>query len=121
MSEPRTINSLQAGRALAALAVVVHHSALAAHDFGGGSFDLLSYGWLGVDFFFVLSGFIIFHSTVGRNKTLADYSIARFRRIYLPYWPVGVGIALLYTFLPHVSAGDHSWSWLPTLTLLPVS
>lgn len=82
---------------------------------------LLRYGYLGVDFFFVLSGFIIFHSTVGREKTLADYSLARFRRIYLPYWPVGIGIALLYLLFPGVSAGDRSWSWLPTLTLLPVT
>jgi peptidoglycan/LPS O-acetylase OafA/YrhL len=121
VSEPKTINSLQAGRGIAALAVVVHHSALAAHDFGGASWPLLSYGWLGVDFFFVLSGFIIFHSTVGRKKTFANYALARFRRIYLPYWPVGVGIALLYVALPQVSAGDHLWSWFPTLTLLPVS
>jgi peptidoglycan/LPS O-acetylase OafA/YrhL len=120
-SVKQTIESLQAGRGIAAFAVVLHHSGLAAHDFGGMSLPLLRYGYLGVDFFFVLSGFIIFHSSVGRKKTLADYSLARFRRIYLPYWPVGIGIALLYLFLPSVSAGDRSWSWLPTLTLLPVT
>jgi exopolysaccharide production protein ExoZ len=118
---PRTINSLQAGRGLAAMAVIIHHSGLAAHDFGAnGGFGALTYGYLGVDFFFVLSGFIIFHSTVGRNKTAREYALARFRRVFLPYWPVGVGVALLYTLLPGVSAADRSWSWLPTLTLLPV-
>lgn len=116
----RSIDSLQAGRGLAALAVVIHHSNLAARDFGGQGFNLLDYGYLGVDFFFVLSGFIIFHSTVGTNKKLSDYSRARFRRIFYPYWPVGIGIALLYTLLPTLSAGDRSWSWLPTLTLVPV-
>jgi exopolysaccharide production protein ExoZ len=121
MSEPRTINSLQVGRGLAALAVVCHHSQIAAHDFGGTSVPLLSYGYLGVDFFFVLSGFIIFHSTVGRGKTIAEYSVARFRRIYLPYWPVGIAIGLLYTALPHLSAADRDWSWLTTITLLPLT
>lgn len=118
----QTIESLQAGRGLAALAVVVHHSGLAAHDFGGFDAPLLSYGYLGVDFFFVLSGFIILHSTVGRGKSAMDYAASRLRRIYPPYWPVGVGIALLYVWLPGLSAGGgRAWSWLPTLTLLPVS
>ena len=116
-----TLNSLQAGRALAALAVVVHHASIAAQDFGpqlpGQQWLLL--GYLGVDFFFVLSGFIIYHSTVGSSKGVADYAAARLTRVYIPYLPVGLGIAALYTMLPGVSAGDHRWSWLPTLTLLP--
>jgi len=118
-----TILSLQAGRGLAALAVVLMHSAMSARDFGGGPFlgyTVLQFGWIGVDFFFVLSGFIIYHSTVGRGRTLADYASARFRRIYLPYWPIGIGMALLYLALPGVSGSHREWSWLPTLTLAPV-
>jgi exopolysaccharide production protein ExoZ len=114
----RTIDSLQAGRGLAALAVVVLHSAIAARDFGGHAdrFPLASYGYLGVDFFFVLSGFIIFHSTVGRGRSARDYAAARFRRVFLPYWPVGLAMAAAYVAAPP----DHSWAWLPTLTLAPV-
>lgn len=117
-----TINSLQAGRGLAALAVVVGHSALAAHDFGAPftGFRVALTGFYGVDFFFVLSGFIIYHSTVGRDRSVREYVIARFRRVYLPYWPIGIAIALLYVGLPTISAGHRTWSWLPTLTLLPV-
>lgn len=116
------IQSLQAGRGIAAAAVIVLHSAMAAHDFGQPmpGYAILSRGWIGVDFFFVLSGFIIFHSTADRGHSLSHYALARFRRIYLPYWPIGLAVALAYVVLPSLSAGNHEWSWLPTLTLLPV-
>lgn len=117
------IEVLQAGRALAALAVVASHAAIAASGFAGPfhGAGLLEYGWLGVDFFFVLSGFIIFHSTVGRNKTAGHYAAARFRRVYLPYLPIGIAMALAYSFVPQLSEGHRDWSWLPTITLLPVA
>ena len=76
----RVINVLQAGRGLAALAVVMLHSSVAARDFGGVHTAPLEYGYLGVDFFFVLSGFIIFHSTAGRDRTIKQYATARFRQ-----------------------------------------
>jgi exopolysaccharide production protein ExoZ len=116
------IQSLQAGRGIAASAVILHHSVIAAHNFGQSApgYSTLSRGYIGVDFFFVLSGFIIFHSTVGRGKSLKDYAGARFRRIYLPYWPIGLAVALAYIAMPHLSESNRYWSWLPTLTLLPV-
>jgi peptidoglycan/LPS O-acetylase OafA/YrhL len=39
--------------------------------------------------------------------------------LYLPYWPAGVGLALLYLALPGLSRADRSWDWLATLTLFP--
>jgi exopolysaccharide production protein ExoZ len=106
---------------VAALAVVLLHSALAGRDFGGPflGFDIFKHGYLGVDFFFVLSGFIIYHSTVGRGRTPTEYATARFRRVYLPYWPVGIAVALIYVTFPSVRHGTGEWSWLATLTLAP--
>ena len=116
------IQTLQAGRALAAIAVVLHHSAISAEAFGKPFYGarLAEYGYLGVDFFFVLSGFIIYHSTVGRGRSAWSYASARFRRVYVPYWPVGIAVALLYAVLPTLSAANRDWSWLSTLTLLPI-
>ncbi len=111
------IDSLQAGRAIAALLVVVHHANTASREFGGRSLDLLDYGWAGVDFFFVLSGFIIAYSVSG--KSVGEYSWHRFRRVFIPYLPIGIAIAALYALAPNISAGTREWSWLTSLTLIP--
>ena len=117
------LNTLQAGRGLAALAVVLHHAATATTAFVGpfpfsGIFE---FGYLGVDFFFVLSGFIIFYTTDPARKSFSEYSIQRLRRVFVPYLPIGIGMALLYIFLPNISqGGPKDWSWLTSLTLSPV-
>lgn len=111
------INTLQAGRALAALSVVAHHAVIAARDFGGAYASIFEYGWIGVDFFFVLSGYIIASSIEGKSKS--NYIWHRFRRVYLPYLPIGMGIALAYTLMPNISAGSRNWSWASSLLLIP--
>lgn len=86
--------SLQIGRGLAALAVAAFHLAalMQAPAFGGGPIPWLSafdYGWLGVDFFFVLSGFIILHAheaDVGNGARLGRYAYRRVARIFPIYW-----------------------------------
>ena len=60
---PRQIDALTGIRAVAALWVVGFHFALSPLGALGlnAVFPVLSYGYLGVDLFFVLSGFIIYH------------------------------------------------------------
>ncbi|HWT13313.1 MAG TPA: acyltransferase [Allosphingosinicella sp.] len=124
--EARKIEVLQAGRAVAALAVVLLHAQVATEAFVGALPAWLKatagQGYLGVDFFFVLSGFIIFytnHGKTGRPGWRSRFARSRFVRIFVPYLPVGIAMALLYTFLPQLSAATLEWSWLSTLTLIP--
>jgi exopolysaccharide production protein ExoZ len=89
------LDVLQAGRAFAALLVVLFH--LNGAIFGQGAHfgpefsPILRFGYAGVQFFFVLSGFIIAHihwQDIGRPERLPRYAWKRFARIYPVYWVV---------------------------------
>jgi peptidoglycan/LPS O-acetylase OafA/YrhL len=95
LSEPRkkvSLDALTSLRFFAALAVVFYHSGA---GFAGSSRfaprfveNLLNNGWLGVPFFFILSGFILSyaHSDIHFDKTeLEQFAIARFSRLYPVY------------------------------------
>ena len=91
---PRKVfTSLQAGRALAALLVVLFHLGLIVAD--AKYFEVpwvatpFRWGDAGVEFFFVLSGFIIASAhaaDISRPARLIPYLQRRMIRIYPPYW-----------------------------------
>lgn len=91
--------SLQAGRALAAILVVLFHigGAIAADKYFGIKVFAIpfSFGNAGVDFFFVLSGFIILTAhrhDISRPKKLGNYLRKRFTRIYPTYWIIFLAV-----------------------------
>ena len=114
----RQLLGLQATRGLAALMVVCFHATMTL-----GKPEYLSYrplgnffafGHAGVDFFFVLSGFIIGYvhgADLGRPDRLGRYGRRRFTRIYPIYWLITAGVAAFALF-----AGDAGM--LTTATLL---
>ena len=123
-SNLRKLEWLEAMRGLAAVWVLLHHTKQSVDHFVGdmGARPLLANGYLGVDFFFVLSGFIIAfasHRLASRGGGLREYAQARLMRIYIPYLPVGVGIFLLYLALPGMSDGGRSPGVLASFTLVP--
>jgi peptidoglycan/LPS O-acetylase OafA/YrhL len=96
--------TLQAGRGVAALMVLLYHLNGQVAALTGGLQTLwLKVGWAGVDYFFVLSGFIILHAhlqDVGRPGRLISYLRSRFVRLYPVYWIVLVGALALMAVMP---------------------
>jgi len=87
------LTNIQLLRAWAAILVVLHH-ALPHYRSMGGEFSLFKsvahWGFTGVDLFFVISGFVIAHTTLNKPRTLESaliFSKKRFTRIFLGYWP----------------------------------
>jgi len=86
------LESIQALRGIAVLAVVAFHAMTVEHRYGGGNQllpDLLQLGQSGVDLFFVISGFVMVTVTrgrfAGRGQT-GRFLWSRFSRIYPTYW-----------------------------------
>jgi peptidoglycan/LPS O-acetylase OafA/YrhL len=87
------LNLLQVFRGLAAVLVILAHCDLIFNqnfkkDFFGKIFN---FGGSGVDFFFVLSGFIILYihqSDIGNRSKLKSFFIKRITRIYPIYWVI---------------------------------
>jgi len=83
---------LDGWRGLAALLVALFHLNLYSAIY---SLDFVRNGYLFVDFFFVLSGFVITYSYADRLKTLDDwgaFTIRRFGRL----WPLHVVVLLAF-------------------------
>lgn len=102
MGRVKTFHSLQALRGAASLLVVAYHAAFCEADrAAGGPLWLGPLRWVGaagVDLFFVLSGFLIAHTTrdrFGRPRDLPAYLFRRLWRIYPTYW-AALGLAAIY-------------------------
>lgn len=111
MTAKPTFLTLQAGRAAAALLVVLYHASTTIFQTPkfwpeavlGGVFNA---GHVGVHYFFVLSGFIILaahHADIGKPERVTQYAWRRFSRVYPTYWIVLAPIVVLYLALPGIS------------------
>jgi len=97
------LDGLQVLRGAAASYVLLFHLAMAS------GFDAISpaiasvarWGFSGVDLFFVLSGFVIWHGThdaVGPG-TARRFLLRRLARIYLGYWPMLAVAVIMFAIL----------------------
>jgi exopolysaccharide production protein ExoZ len=110
-STAKVYSSLQAGRAIAALMVVLFHCSaiLGEAKYWHHSFDkYLVCGHRGVELFFVLSGIVILHAhraDMDNPGALAIYLRKRFVRIYPIYWIVLLFIVPVFLLFPSFGTG----------------
>ncbi len=100
----KTYYSIQYLRAAAAIAVAIYH----AFQWLDGGFEA---GRAGVDIFFVISGFIMWSITAGREVAPGAFLWRRFTRVAPAYWAITLALTAITiawpAFLPNVQAG---WS-----------
>jgi peptidoglycan/LPS O-acetylase OafA/YrhL len=104
--------ALDSWRGICALSVVLFHLNAGTHFH-----DLLNNGYVAVDFFFVLSGFVIgsaYHDRIADMADLTRFSLRRVGRLY----PLHLVVLLAYLGLelgrlalgnPHTFTGERSW------------
>jgi exopolysaccharide production protein ExoZ len=126
-THPKRFASLQAGRGIAAIAVVLHHAAAYATDrrfWGNESYErYFDFGALGVDFFFVLSGVVILMAhwnDQGQPDAYRNYVIRRLKRIYPIYWIVVVAAIGTFYLKPTLGIGYERNGWVILSSILLV-
>ncbi|WP_244409340.1 acyltransferase family protein [Streptomyces albofaciens] len=102
---PQRIAALDGLRLLAALMVVAYHYTAISWPWsadGSNSFPRIfpfaAYGWLGVQLFFLISGFVICMSCWGRP--LGDFIVSRIIRVFPAYWLAIIVTTLVVMLVP---------------------
>ncbi len=96
MTTSRRLTEIDSLRGIAAMLVVLFHFTTRYDElFGhaGAPAAALPWGYLGVNLFFMISGFVIF-MTLEKTRQSLDFVVSRFSRLYPAYWA-----AVILTFL----------------------
>jgi exopolysaccharide production protein ExoZ len=96
---PGQINNLQVLRFVAAFLVVIAHALdIVAKQLPHLPERFVNFGAIGVDIFFVISGYIITRSGfLGRHQTAAGFAFNRIRRVVPLYWALSLPWLLITT------------------------
>lgn len=116
--------SVQYLRGLAALSVVFYHAAGKDAQYAAGLFDPFSHwGQMGVDVFFVISGFIMSHSTHDQHAqpgSIRHFIQNRSIRILPLYWVLTLFALLLFLLMPDkINSSGGETRILESFLLLP--
>jgi peptidoglycan/LPS O-acetylase OafA/YrhL len=100
-------------RFVAALAVVIYHCGHRA-DLGATVGRATEFGFLGVQLFFMISGFVILWTAIG--KSAPEFVISRISRLYPTFW---VGVSLTAATLYFLHLPPSLTTLLANFTMIP--
>ena len=110
--------------------VVYYHSISYFPDLFGGAIVVAQVGFVGVDLFFVISGFIMWYTSANKAglRDALRFQLQRFGRIFLGYWPFFFLSVIAFILIDDRNYSFESvlksfflWPQALTHTLLPVS
>jgi peptidoglycan/LPS O-acetylase OafA/YrhL len=111
---PGRISVVEAIRGIAAISVALFHFSVQLDE---RVRDIFAYGWIGVDVFFVISGFVIPLSLFGRGYSIGHFPKFLLRRLVRLEPPYLVSIVLvlgmwhLSAMAPGSQDGDPNYTW----------
>ncbi|MEO5909933.1 MAG: acyltransferase [Pelobium sp.] len=113
-SEKKRYLELDVLRGLAAISVVLFHYTYGYYyvdksNLANPSGFLFTYGRMGVQLFFMISGFVIL-MTLYKAKNLREFIISRFSRLYPTYWACII-LAVLFYYILNVPFQKDMYSW----------
>jgi len=116
------IYSIQYMRAIAALLVVVHHAIGKGTQYTStSSFNWFTVGEVGVDLFFIISGYIMCHTVDSKDINFISFIKARIRRIIPLYWVLTTMALVIYLLFPDkVNSAGGGTNIIHSYTLFPV-
>jgi len=109
---------LDYGRFFAAISVIafhylfngIHNGKISSITYIPEVVDLVKYGYLGVEFFFMISGYVIFFSA--KNRSASQFAVSRAVRLYPAFW-----VAIVFTSSFAIFWGGEKMAVYPSLIL----
>ncbi|MCT2387154.1 acyltransferase family protein [Erwinia pyrifoliae] len=113
------IVTIQWLRGLAALSVVIQHTAFKSHQYNYNILTGYNIGSFGVDLFFIISGFIMCHVTSEKTKP-TEFLKKRLARILPLYWVLSLVALVIYIITPSlVNSSGGNTDIISSIFLLP--
>ena len=101
------VPALTGVRIVAATSVLAYHYSLAQPNATGPIHNIASLGFLGVNFFFVLSGFILLYNYYKKDTSAGEFYVARFARVYPTFIAAMLLTLVARHYLSSIQAEPH--------------
>lgn len=112
--------SVQYMRAIAALFVVMHHSIEKGAHYSTNPMGWFQVGDIGVDLFFIISGYIMCHATYNKEISFGKFLKARVIRIIPLYWVLTTVALVIYLVAPDkINSSGGMTSIIDSYMLIP--